>query len=288
MTKRYLLYTVISIICVIAIFMGVYYQLFGENTNSNIPNNEIANNKPNKEETIDLEALKEEFESLFNNEFNTQGYDINEIEKIPNLQEKDIIYTAYDIQEEKDEENKKYNIDIKIPVFNVNGDVVSEFNKTTQSVFADKANDILTKSENHTVYNMEYVAYLNENILSLVIKSALKEGNNPQRMIVQTYNYNVETGEKVTLNEILESKGINFEEVNQKIEKQVKEANKQAEAISEALSQLGQSVYMRDLDNAMYVTDNVTHFFVGLDGQIYIVYPYGNTNFTSEIDIIKV
>ena len=288
MTKRYLLYTVISIICVIAIFMGVYYQLFGENTNSNIPNNEIANNKPNKEETIDLEALKEEFESLFNNEFNTQGYDINEIEKIPNLQEKDIIYTAYDIQEEKDEENKKYNIDIKIPVFNVNGDVVSEFNKTTQSVFADKANDILTKSENHTVYNMEYVAYLNENILSLVIKSTLKEGNNPQRMIVQTYNYNVETGEKVTLNEILESKGINFEEVNQKIEKQVKEANKQAEAISEALSQLGQSVYMRDLDNAMYVTDNVTHFFVGLDGQIYIVYPYGNTNFTSEIDIIKV
>lgn len=38
----------------------------------------------------------------------------------------------------------------------------------------------------------------------------------------------------------------------------------------------------------MYVTDNVNHFFVGLDGQIYIVYPYGNSNFTSEIDIIKV
>lgn len=288
MTKRYLIYTVISIICIIAIFMGVYYQLFGENNKSNVPNNEIANNKPNSEETIDLEFLKEEFESLFNNEFNDQGYDISKIEKISGLQDKDIIYKAYDMQEEKDEENKKYNIDIKVPVFNVKGDVVAEFNKTTQSIFADKANDILTKSEKHTIYNMEYVAYLNENILSLVIKSTLKEGNNPQRMIVQTYNYNVETGEKVTLNEILESKGINFEEVNQKIEKQVKEANKQAEAISEALSQLGQSVYMRDLDNAMYVTDNVTHFFVGLDGQIYIVYPYGNTNFTSEIDIIKV
>lgn len=288
MTKRYLIYTVISIICIIAIFMGVYYQLFGENNKSNVPNNEIANNKPNSEETIDLEALKEEFESLFNNEFNDQGYDISKIEKISGLQDKDIIYKAYDMQEEKDEENKKYNIDIKVPVFNVKGDVVAEFNKTTQSIFADKANDILTKSEKNTIYNMEYVAYLNENILSLVIKSTLKEGNNPQRMIVQTYNYNIETGEKVTLNEILESKGINFEEVNQKIEKQVKEANKQSEAISEALSQLGQSVYMRDLDNAMYVTDNVTHFFIGLDGQIYIVYPYGNTNFTSEIDIIKV
>jgi len=288
MTKRYLIYTVISIICVIAIFMGVYYQLFGENTKSNVPNNEIANNKPNSEETIDLEALKEEFESLFNNEFNNQGYDINEVEKISGLQDKDIIYTAYDIEEEKDEENKKYNIDIKLPVFNVKGDVAAEFNKTTQSIFADKANDILTKSEKHTIYNMQYVAYLNENILSLVIKSTLKEGNNPQRMIVQTYNYNIETGEKVTLNEVLESKSIDLKEVNQKIEKQIKEANKQAQAISEALSQLGQSVYMRDLDNAMYVTDNVTHFFIGLDGQIYIVYPYGNTNFTSEIDIIKV
>ena len=288
MTKRYLIYTVISIICIIAIFMGVYYQLFGENKKSNLPNNEIANNKPNSEETIDLEAIKEEFESLFNNKFNNQGYETNEIEKISGLEDRDIIYTAYDIQEEKDEEHKKYNIDIKLPVFNVKGDVVAEFNKTTQSIFADKANDILTKSEKQTIYGIEYVAYLNEKILSLVIKSTLKEGNNPQRIIVQTYNYNIETGEKVTLNEIIESKEIDLKEVNEKIEKQVKEANKQAEAISEALSQLGQSVYMRDLDNAMYVTDNVTHFFVGLDGQIYIVYPYGNTNFTSEIDIIKI
>jgi len=288
MTKRYLIYSVISIICVVAIFMGVYYQLFGENKKSNIPSNEIANNKPNTEETIDLEALKEEFESLFNNEFNNQGYDTNEIEKISGLEDKNIIYAAYDIQEEKDEENKKYNIDIKVPVFNVKGEVAQEFNKTTQSIFADKANDILTRSEKHTIYNMEYVAYLNENILSLVIKSTLKEGDNPQRTIVQTYNYNIQTGEKVTLNEILESKEIDVKEVNKKIEKQIKEANKQAEAISEALSQLGQSVYMRDLDNAMYITDNITHFFVGLDGQIYIVYPYGNTNFTSEIDIIKV
>ena len=38
----------------------------------------------------------------------------------------------------------------------------------------------------------------------------------------------------------------------------------------------------------MYVTDNVQYFFVGLDGEIYIVYPYGNSNFTSEIDIVKI
>ena len=284
MTKRYLIYTIISIICVVAIFVGVYYQIFGEKTTPNISNNEITN-KPSEEEKIDLEALKEEFASLFTNSFHNQGYDTSQVERIPGLEEKDIIYTEYDVEKEYDE---KYNVDINLPVFNVNGEIAKEFNAITTSVFVDKANDIFLNSEEYTIYDIQYVAYLNENILSLVIKSTLKEGRSPQRTIVQTYNYDIETGKKVTLNEILEVKEINLEQVNKKIEKQVKEANKQAEAISEALSQLGQSVYMRDLDNAMYVTDNVTHFFIGLDGQIYIVYPYGNTNFTSEIDIIKV
>ena len=124
--------------------------------------------------------------------------------------------------------------------------------------------------------------------LSLVIKSTLKEGNNPQRIIVQTYNYDISTGKKLALNEVLEAKGISTKEVNKKIELQVTEANKNAEALSDALANAGQTVYKRDVNNAMYVTDNVNHFFVGLDGQIYIVYPYGNSNFTSEMDIIKV
>ena len=58
-----------------------------------------------------------------------------------------------------------------------------------------------------------------------------------------------------------------------------------AEAISNAT---GQTIYERDINNAMYVTDNVNNFFVGKNGQIYIVYPYGNTNMTSEIDVIKI
>ena len=135
---------------------------------------------------------------------------------------------------------------------------------------------------------LEYISYLNENILSLVIKSTLKEGNNAQRVIVQTYNYDIQTGNKVTLNEILQAKGISQKEVNTKIETQVQEASKQSEAVANALQQKGQLVYKRDINNAMYVTDNVNYFFLGLDGQIYIIYPYGNSNFTSEMDIIKI
>ncbi len=286
MKKRNLLYIAISIICIIAIIVGVYYQVFKNNSGSKKkPNNEVNNNNiENQNNEEDLEKIKQEFNSLFNNTFDNQGYDTSTIEKRKGLEEQDIIYSCFDMEEE----NEKYNINISVPVFNVKSQVGNEFNITTQSIFGDKANDIILNSETYTVYNIEYVAYLNENILSLIIKSTLKEEDNPQRVIVQTYNYDIETKQRVTLNEVLEARGIDKEQVNEKIEKQVTEASKQAEAISEALAQTGQTIYKRDLNNAMYVTDNVNYFFIGLDGQIYIVYPYGNSNYTSEIDIIKI
>jgi len=286
MKSRNIIYIIIAIICVIAIVAGVYYQIFGdkegETTTNKVDNNVIDTNTVDQNKVDDPEEIKEEFNDLFNNSFDNQGYSTDSVEKIDGLEDKDIVYAAYNIKEEKD---NKYSVNINIPVFNVKGDAPATFNNTTQSIFANKANEVLSNSGEYTVFDVEYVAYLNENILSLVIKSILKEGSSAQRTIVQTYNYNIETGKKVTLNEILENKGINTKEVNKKIEEQIVEANKQAEAISQAV---GHTVYKRDINNAMYVTDNVTHFFIGLDGQIYIVYPYGNSNFTSEMDIIKV
>lgn len=284
MKKRNILYIVIAAICVIAIIVGVYAQVFGDKPKQNTIKNEVINTGDDDTAT-DPEVLKQEFNSLFNNSFDDQGYDKTSIKKLAGYEEQDVIYAVYRIKEEKDE---KYSVNINIPVFNVDGEVASEFNATTQSIFANKAGNVLSNSQSYTIYDVEYVGYLNENILSLVIKSTLKEGNNPQRIIVQTYNYDITTGKKLTLNEVLEAKGISEKEVNKKIERQVTEANKNAEALSEALAGAGQTVYKRDVNNAMYVTDNVNHFFVGLDGQIYIVYPYGNSNFTSEIDIIKV
>ena len=284
MKKRNILYIAISAICVIAIIVGVYAQVFGDKPKQNTIKNEVINTGDDDTAT-DPEVLKQEFNSLFNNSFDDQGYDKTSIKKLAGYEEQDVIYAVYRIKEEKDE---KYSVNINIPVFNVDGEVASEFNATTQSIFANKAGNVLSNSQSYTIYDVEYVGYLNENILSLVIKSTLKEGNNPQRVIVQTYNYDITTGKKLTLNEVLEAKGISEKEVNKKIERQVTEANKNAEALSEALVGAGQTIYKRDVNNAMYVTDNVNHFFVGLDGQIYIVYPYGNSNFTSEMDIIKV
>lgn len=284
MKSRNIMYIVISVICIIAIILGVYYQMFSKKVVKESKVNEVTNNIEDEPDVDNPENLLLEFNKLFKNNIYTQGYSTAGVTKLKGQEEKDIIYSAYNVQE--DIENK-YSVDLKIPVFNIQSDVADEYNSTTQSIFADKASNIFMNVDNlkrYTIYNVEYVAYLNENILSLVIKSILKEGNSAQRVIVQTYNYDIQTNKKVTLNEVLEKQNMKIKDVNKKIERQVKEATKQAEEIAQAT---GQIVYKRDINNAMYITDNVSNFFIGEDGQIYIIYAYGNNNVTSEIDIIK-
>lgn len=282
MKKRNIIYIIISIICVISIILGVYYQIFEGKVVSEKNVNKVQENETdNKNNAESIEKVLAEFNSLFTNTFYTQGNSVNNITKIEGYEDKDVIYAAFNIKEEKE---GQYSVNINLPVFNVSGSIPSEFNATTQSIFADKASNIFAGTEKYTIYNTDYVAYLNDNILSLAIKAILKEGNSAQRTIVQTYNYNIETGEKVSLNEVLSEQGYTTKEVNNKIEEQVKEASKQAQTIADAT---GQIVYKRDLNNAIYATDNVSNFFIGKDGKIYIIYAYGNNNITSEIDIIK-
>lgn len=279
MKSRNILYIVITIICVIAIVMAVYYQIFGNDENPSIGNN-VGNTQVNNPDEIDLEKIKNEFNNIFTNTLNTQGNEVKDIEK--RYSDKEIVYSIYTIKEEKED---KYSVNLNLPLINIKTKTANELNQITQKVFVNKANEILEDTEFYTIYNVEYAAYINENILSLVIKSTLKEGTNAQRVIVQTYNYDLETGEKANLKDILENKQVNKDEINRKIEKQVSYAAAQAELISQATSQ---TVYKRDLNNAMYLIDNVNSFFIGEDGKIYIVYAYGNSNFTSEIDIIEI
>ncbi len=281
MKNRTILYIVISSFCVIAIGIGMYYQIFvagNEQFNEIIPENEVGN-MIIQEQT--QEELKAEFDNLFDNNLHAQGYDASSVQKLAGHEEQPLVYAAYNIQEEQ---NEKYSVDINLPVFNINGDIAAEFNNTTQNIFANKANDVLNNAQVYTIYNVRYVAYINNDILSLILKSTLKEGDNPQRVIVQTYNYNLSTGQKVILNDVLTSQGYETRQVNQKIDDVVRKAAEDAEAISQAA---GQTIYKRDPDNAMYVTDNVNNFFIGENGNIYIIYAYGNNNYTSEMDIIK-
>ena len=146
----------------------------------------------------------------------------------------------------------------------------------------DKANDIIVNATNNTVYTVEYMSYINTNIMSLVIKSTLKEGNNPQRVIIQTYNYNLSTNEEITFAQMLEIKGLQESTLKKTISEKIQKANTEAMK----LKNLGYNVYVRDLSSDIYEPKNITNFMLGADNNLYIIYPYGNNNFTDEMDVI--
>ena len=268
------LYVLIAVFCVFAIIAGIYAQFIEKK-----PSQSRANETENINETVkDRESIKAEFNELFTNNINLNGYDTTAVVRLNNNYE--IVYPV-----EKKETTDAYEVDIHIPVINIKNDVVSSFNKVTQTVFANKANEILSKKESTTkiLYSVDYVAYINGQILSVAIKSTLKEGNNAQRVMVQTYNYNLTTGAEVSLNEIVTQKVYNKDEVNSKIQQVIKEADDESKAIASAGYN---EVYSRNLNDSMYLVDNSSIFLLGPDSKLYIIYAYGNQNFTSEMDLV--
>ena len=224
--------------------------------------------------------LAEKFKTQFENRLDYQNSGVNTLGVTKKDGSKDIIYT---VVETKRVVENRYDIDLKVPIINIsNNTSVEQFNKKIQSLFVDKANDIMKNATQNTIYSIDYMAYVNTNILSLVIRSTLKEGNNPQRVIIQTYNYNLSTNEEISLNQILEIKGLNKANVENTIMAQVKLANEEAEV----LKHLGYNVYTRDLNSNIYKLENTDNYILGPNNKLYLVYPYGNANFTDEMDVI--
>ena len=280
MKVRNLFYIFIIVVCIVAVILAVYYQFF-ENKVAKEKNVIEIENTIEEEQIDNPKDVLVEFNKLFTNGFYDQGNSKDNVKKYEGLEQYDIVYTLNDgIKESKDGE---YDVNANLPIINIAA--AANLNDKTQNLFVDKLSNIFSGTTKYTVYNIDYVAYLNDNILSVVIKASLKEGNTAQKRMVQTYNYNIETNEEVSLNEILSQNNISTKTVNKKIEQQVEEASKQATTIAQAT---GQIIYKRDLTNSIYTTDKAENFFIGKNGQIYIVYAYGNKNQTTEIDIIKV
>lgn len=280
MKEAKIIYVIISIICVISIIIGVYEQFFSKkDDNTNISTNGKVEEPIEQIKEKTMEEIKDEFNAIFINSFSSEGKDISDIERIN--KEKNIVYAAYNIQQEND----FFNIDLNIPVINIKGDIPKEFNKITQEVFVKKANEVMenTNASEKIIYSIDYAAYINGDILSVIIKSSLKQGNNPQRIIVQTYNYNIKTKEKVTLSNIIEQKNIDEQKLKSKIDRALQTVKRE----EEILTQSGYSVYVRDLNSDVYKLENITNFFLDNDEKLYIIFAYGNQNFTSELDIVK-
>ena len=276
MKNQKLIFILVGAFCVLALIAGIYAQFFvGSSNNNNIQNPDNSINNEIKPKT--QEEIKSQLNSLFTNEIISNDYDETNLQKRD--ASKGIVYSAYDIQ--KQEGN--YELDVHLPVININDSVATDFNKMTQSIFANKASEILNnKYTEKVIYSVDYISYVNDNILSLVIKSTLKQGNNPQRVIVQAYNYNLETGEKVQLVDVLAKRNIIQSDCQNKIHEIVTKAQEEAQV----LVQSGYTVYNRNLSDSMYQISNISTIFLGKNEELYIIFAYGNQNFTSEMDVV--
>ena len=270
-----IIYILISIFCIFAIIAGIYAQFIDADYGGlNVANNDSQNVVEERSQ----EEIKIVFNDLFISTLNLNGFDTTGIPKNDETQE--IVYTAYNI----DDENDSYEINMQIPIINIRSELANTLNQMTQEIFVNKANEVM-QSQNSikTIYTIDYAAFINNNILSLVIRSTLKEGNSAQRVIVQTYNYNLSTNEQASLVDLITIKMINTSEVNNKINEVVTEANEEAES----LQNMGYNqIYVRDLASDIYSVENASVYFLGPNQELYIVYPYGNSEFTSEMDIV--
>ena len=270
-----IMYILIILFCIFAIVAGVWAQITEGDDEVDIANREQQNTIEEKTQ----DELKSEFALLFTNTLNLGSFDTTGIAKIN--AEQNIVYEAINLEENND----RYEMNLHIPVINVRSELSNQLNQTTQTIFINKANEIIqdTDSTIKTIYSIDYAAFVNNNILSLVIRSTLKEGDSAQRIIVQTYNYNLTTNQEATLVDLLTLKRLNRGEVNNKILEVVTAADE----ADKALEAMGYNqVYIRDLASDIYTVDNAGAYFLGPNGELYIIYAYGNGEFTSKMDIV--
>ena len=269
---RYLIYIIIVLICIISIFVGVYIQ-FNNNENISV----IFKKKDDNLLDEDL-MLKENFLNMFTNDIEYADNIVGSINKLEENQ--DIIVIADDTYEKTDE----YLIEMKIPCFNIDSSTAKKINKEIKALFYDKKESIITSNKKDIIYKVKYKAYEKNNLLSIVILSELKEGEKNQRIIVKTYNYNLQENRETTINEILSIKGLDKNKVNSIIEDEINKSQKQIIKLKE----MGYNINVREFNSDIYNVDNTEEYFCDKNGYVYIIYPYGNKEVTSEIDIIVI
>ena len=275
--KRYkiLFFASIIMVCIIALCIGIYIQFFYRYSEADPLM--LGIKFGTARDTQKINELKNEFNKLFQNKFVIGDSKIQSINKKQNS--KDIVYTGYDLQ---NEDVNFYQIDINIPILNVESEVANKINSEIKSEFYDTANVIMRKMSGYTVYSVNYTAYYFNNIISIVVKSSLKEEGRNEKVSIKTYNYNIENNSNIELKEIIEKTDNKDKKVQSKINSEIEKYNKNALAVAEEFG----STYTRNLESAIYKIENTKEYFVTDSGKLYIIYPYGNDEYTNEVDIV--
>lgn len=270
--RQLILYIVIMVVCIISVIIAFYVQFYARIDIGRLIGFDTQGEFGKKtEEQIAL--LQTEFDQIFTNRFeNPEDVETKKIEE-----DKPIIYTK---TEKKESKLNSYDLEVHIPYINIDNTIIETYNKEIEQ-FVNKTNNILQSKNKNTIYTVEYVANVQNDILSLMIRSNLKEGSSAQRVIIETYNYDLRNNKEITLEEVLRIQGLNNLDIQKKIQNEIETEQRKVED----LKNLGYNIYSRDITNDRYELKNTKQFYL-TENTLYIIYAYGNETFTSEMDLI--
>jgi hypothetical protein len=273
--NKLLFFIVLAMLCIMAISIGIYTQFFYKYADTDPLM--IGINTSSEKTAEELQLLEANFNNLFKNSLQVNSENVNITTKLD--EGKDLVYTGYKLE---NEDENYFSVNAVIPVLNINTEKAKEINKAIKSEFHEKANSVMRQQDTYTVYNVTYTAYINNDILSVVIKASLREGDKSEKVSIKTYNYSLSAERQVTLAELVELKGETVQSVQSTINSEIKTAYNNAKIIAAEYGNL----YERDLNSDMYKVENATTYFLTDDGYVYVLYPYGNTDYTNEMDIV--
>lgn len=270
--KQIAIYVAIVMVCVISIIIAFCVQFYARIDIGRLVGIESKSKLGDKTQE-EIELLKAEFNEIFTNSIeNEEGQDSKKKES-----DKPLVYTRI---EGKDTKIDNYDVEVHIPYINIDNEIVERYNHEIED-FINKTRSILQSQNKNTIFTVEYVANVQNDILSLIICSNLKEGSSAQRVIIQTYNYDLRNNKEISLEEVLRIENINQAELQEKIKSDISIEQKKVED----LKNLGYNIYSRDVTSDIYKIENSKEFYVTND-TLYIIYAYGNDTFTSETDLI--
>lgn len=271
--KELIVYGIIIFICIICVIVAFYVQFYGRIDLGKLVGINQSENVFGTKSEEEIAGIKTNFENIFDNNITSS----EDIESKKADKEKDIVYKKY---ERKETKLNSYDIEIHIPNININNEIINSYNNEIED-FYKKTEEILKSENRNIIYTVDYTANIQNGILSLIIKSSLKEGSNAQREIILAYNYDLRNNKEITLKEMLKILDLDENVVQEKIKTEVSEEQKQVEE----LKNLGYNIYSRDLNSEMYNIENIKQFYV-TNNTLYIIFAYGNDANTSEMDLI--
>ena len=273
-TRAVIIYTVSIISCIIALIiigLSIYYGSDELDRLITVGGSSLS------QEDEQYQLLVSNFDDIFQNHLEEYTTDVN-IKKIDEAQE--LVYTYYTKNENK---KNSYDLNLNIPYINIDNETIAVYNEEIKQTYEATAERILQTENKNIIYSMQYEATIENDILSLIIRVNLKEGSNAQRLIIQTFNYDLKNNKEINLEEMINLKQLNTNDVQNKINEEI---NSEYQRV-EDLRSLGYEIFERNPENEMYKIENSQEFFMK-DGNIYIIYAYGNENFTSEMDLVIV